>query len=100
MSNVVNAAVEKLSEKIDSFDSTAKFVITGEGAIMIDEGGVRPAEDGEEADVTLTASRETFEGIMDGSVNPTTAFMTGKLKVEGDMSNAMQLQGVLAKLRG
>ena len=28
-----------------------------------------------------------------------TAFMTGKLKVEGDMSNAMQLQGVLAKLR-
>jgi putative sterol carrier protein len=24
----------------------------------------------------------------------------GKLKVEGDMSNAMQLQGVLAKLKG
>ena len=29
-----------------------------------------------------------------------TAFMTGKLKVEGDMSNAMQLQGVLSKLKG
>ncbi len=28
-----------------------------------------------------------------------TAFMTGKLRIEGDMSNAMQLQGVLAKLR-
>jgi putative sterol carrier protein len=91
MSEVVNAAVEKLSEKIDSFDSTAKFVITGEGAIMIDEGGVRPAEDGEEADVTLTASRETFEGIMDGSVNPTTAFMTGKLALDGSMAVAMQL---------
>jgi putative sterol carrier protein len=25
--------------------------------------------------------------------------MQGKLRVEGDMSNAMQLQGVLAKLR-
>jgi len=91
MSEVVNAAVEKLSEKIDSFDSTAKFVITGEGAIMIDVGGVRPAEDGEEADVTLTASRETFEGIMDGSVNPTTAFMTGKLALDGSMAVAMQL---------
>jgi putative sterol carrier protein len=91
MSEVVNAAVEKLSEKIDSFDSTAKFVITGEGAIMIDEGGVRPAEDGEEAEVTLTASRETFEGIMDGSVNPTTAFMTGKLALDGSMAVAMQL---------
>ncbi|SCY59808.1 SCP2 sterol-binding domain-containing protein [Paracoccus tibetensis] len=91
MSEVVNAAVEKLSEKIDSFDSSAKFVITGEGAIMIDEGGVRPAEDGEEAEVTLTASRETFEGIMDGSVNPTTAFMTGKLALDGSMAVAMQL---------
>jgi putative sterol carrier protein len=29
-----------------------------------------------------------------------TAFMMGKLKVEGDMGNAMQLQGVLAKLKG
>jgi putative sterol carrier protein len=28
-----------------------------------------------------------------------TAFMTGKLKVEGDMGNAMQLQGIFSKLR-
>jgi putative sterol carrier protein len=33
-----------------------------------------------------------------GQLDGMTAFMTGKLKVEGDMSNAMQLQGVLAKL--
>ena len=36
MSNVVNAAVEKLGAKIDSFGSTAKFVIEDECAIMID----------------------------------------------------------------
>ena len=35
MSKVVNAAVEKLNEKIGSFGSTAKFVIEDEGAIMI-----------------------------------------------------------------
>ena len=34
-----------------------------------------------------------------GQLDGMTAFMTGKLKVEGDMSNAMQLQGVLTKLR-
>ena len=34
-----------------------------------------------------------------GQLDGMTAFMTGKLKVEGDMSNAMQLQGVLAKLK-
>jgi len=89
MSEVVNAAVEKLSQKIDSFDSVAKFVIKDEGAIMIDEDGVRAGDD--EADVTLTASRETFEGIMNGDVNPATAFMTGKLKIDGSMTVAMQL---------
>ncbi|QBX34198.1 SCP2 sterol-binding domain-containing protein [Paracoccus liaowanqingii] len=89
MSEVVTKAVEQLSTKIDSFDSTAKFVITGEGAIMIDENGVRAGD--EEAEVTLTASRETFEGIMTGDVNPATAFMMGKLKVDGSMGVAMQL---------
>nr|WP_111298879.1 SCP2 sterol-binding domain-containing protein [Paracoccus saliphilus] len=89
MSKVVNAAVEKLSQKIDSFESTAKFVIEDEGAIMIDESGVRAGD--EEAEVTLTASRETFEGILNGDVNPATAFMTGKLAIDGSMGVAMQL---------
>lgn len=89
MSEVVTKAVAKLSEKIDSFDSTAKFVITDEGAIMIDEDGVRAGD--EEADVTLTATRDVFEGILNGDVNPATAFMTGKLKIDGSMGVAMQL---------
>ena len=89
MSEVVTKAVQKLGEKIDSFDSVAKFVITGEGAIMIDEAGVRAGD--EDAEVTLTASRETFEGILNGDVNPATAFMMGKLKIDGSMGVAMQL---------
>lgn len=93
MSDVVNAAVTKLQEKLGSFSSTAKFVIEDEGAIMIDSDGVRAGD--EDAEVTLTASRETFEGILDGSVNPTMAFMSGKLKIEGDMSIAMQLSQIL-----
>lgn len=94
MSNVVNGAVEALGKKITSFDGTAKFVIDGEGAIMIDGNGVRAGD--EEADVTLTASRETFEGILNGSVNPTTAFMMGKLKLDGSMGLAMKLGSALA----
>ena len=94
MSDVVNAAVRKLSEKIDSFDSTAKFVIEDEGAIMIDESGVRAGD--EESEVTLTANRDTFEGILNGDINPATAFMTGKLKVDGDMGQAMQLGAALS----
>lgn len=94
MSKVVNAAVEKLGEKIDSFGSSAKFVIENEGAIMIDEKGVWAGD--EEAEVTLTADRDTFEGILNGDVNPTMAFMTGKLKIDGSMGVAMQLGQALS----
>lgn len=94
MSDVVNAAVQKLNEKIGSFGSTAKFVIEDEGSIMIDENGVRAGDD--EAEVTLKASRDTFEGILNGSVNPATAFMTGKLKIDGSMGVAMQLGQALS----
>lgn len=73
---------------------TAKFVIEGEGAIMVDEGGARAGD--EDADVTLTADVETFQGMLDGSVNPTAAFMGGSLAVDGDMGMAMQLGAALA----
>ena len=89
MSKVVEAAVAALDAKAKGFDGTAKFVIEDEGAVYIDANGARAADD--EADVTLTASRETFEGILAGDVNPTTAFMMGKLKVDGSMGVAMQL---------
>ena len=61
MSKVVNAAVEKLNEKIGSFGSTAKFVIEDEGAIMIDENGVRAGDD-EAAQGHETCQREPGRG--------------------------------------
>lgn len=94
MSKVITAAVEKLNDRISSFTATAKFVVQDEGAIMIDSSGVHAGDD--DADVTLIASREVFEGILDGSVNPATAFMTGKLRVEGNMGIAMQLGQALS----
>ncbi|SHF33360.1 SCP-2 sterol transfer family protein [Loktanella atrilutea] len=95
MSDVITQAVMKLNEKMDGgFDGTAKFVVEDEGTIMIDRNGARAGD--EEAEVTLTASRDTFEGILNGDENPTAAFMTGKLTIDGDMGKAMQLAGVLA----
>lgn len=94
MSDVVTQAVAALNDKIGGgFDGTAKFVIEDEGSIIIDESGARAAD--EEADVTLTASADTFKAILDGEQNPTAAYMTGKLKVDGDMGTAMRLSGVL-----
>ena len=95
MSDVVASAVAALNEKLaGGFAGTAKFVIEGEGAIMLDAGGARPGD--EAADVTLTADAETFQGMLVGEVNPTAAFMTGKLSVDGDMGMAMQLGAILS----
>ncbi|NKX44294.1 SCP2 sterol-binding domain-containing protein [Roseicyclus persicicus] len=94
--SVIDAAVAALSEKLsDGFDGSVKFVISGEGAVMVDGGGVRAATEDDEADVTMTADVDTFQGILSGDVNPTTAFMTGRLKLDGDMGTAMKLGSVL-----
>ncbi|MEM8692684.1 MAG: SCP2 sterol-binding domain-containing protein [Pseudomonadota bacterium] len=96
MSETINQAVAMLNEKLSSadFDGTAKFQIEGEGSIVMDSSGARASDD--ETDVTLVADAETFKSILDGETNPTSAFMTGKLKVEGDMGMAMKLGTVLA----
>ena len=96
MSDVIDSAVAALKPKVgEGFDDgTAKFVIEGECAIMIDDKGVREGD--EEADVTLTAEAETFQAILEGDLDPTSAFMSGKLSVDGDMGLAMKLGSVLA----
>ena len=96
MSDIINQAVAALNEKLAgaNFDGSAKFDIEGEGAVVIDGDGARASD--EDADVTLSADAETFQGIMSGDTNPTGAFMTGKLKVDGDMGMAMKLASALA----
>lgn len=94
MNDVVTAAVAALSEKLSGgLPGTAKFVIAGEGSLIVDGAGVRAGD--EEADVTITADRETFEGLLSGDVNPTAAFMQGKLAIDGDMGLVMQLGAAL-----
>jgi len=96
MSEMIEQAIANLNEKIDAsgFDGTAKFVIEDEGAILMDADGAR-AEDSD-ADVTMTADVETFKSILAGELNPTAAFMSGRLKVDGDMGAAMRLGAVLS----
>jgi putative sterol carrier protein len=70
------------------------FDIEGAGkwTVSVDHGKVSVTEGGENADAVITTSEETFEKIVSGEQNPTSAYMTGKLKVKGDMGAAMKLQ--------
>jgi putative sterol carrier protein len=97
MSNMIEAAVGAISQKLGGdFDGSAKFVIEGEGAVIVDGAGVRAATEEDTADLTMTADADTFQDILSGALNPTSAFMSGKLKLDGDMGTAMKLGSALA----
>jgi putative sterol carrier protein len=96
MSDVIDAAVTALNDKLSGggFDGTAKFVIEDEGSIMLDGDGARAGD--EDAEVTMTADADTFREILEGSLNATSAFMSGRLKIDGDMGAAMRLAPALS----
>jgi putative sterol carrier protein len=70
------------------------FEIDGSGTwtVDVDGGKVTVTENGAEADCTISTTSETFLKIANGEQNPTAAYMSGKLKVKGDMGQAMKLQ--------
>ncbi|HXG77581.1 MAG TPA: SCP2 sterol-binding domain-containing protein [Gaiellaceae bacterium] len=81
-------------ERVAGMSNTYVFDIEGAGTwtVAIADGSVQVSEGAGEADCTFSTSAETFEKIIAGEQNPTTAYMTGKLKVKGDMGAAMKLQ--------
>ena len=74
----------------------SKFDIDGSGSwlVDVDDGKVTVTEDGGDADCTISTSSETFLKIANGEQNPTAAYMSGKLKVKGDMGQAIKLQKI------
>jgi putative sterol carrier protein len=75
--------------------NTYFFDIEGAGKWRVDvnDGTVTVTENGDEnVDATIAASEETFGAIAAGEQNATSAYMTGKLKIRGDMGAAMKLQ--------
>jgi putative sterol carrier protein len=71
-----------------------------EGVILMDGANNLVSDSDSAADTTIKVSWDDWQQMAAGALDGMTAFMTGKLKVEGDMGNAMQLQGIFAKLRG
>ena len=64
----------------------------GTWTVTVADGAVSVAEGEQDADCTISASEETLMKIANGEANPTTAYMTGKLKIKGDMGAALKLQ--------
>ena len=79
---------------------SVKLDFGDQGVVLLDGASEQVSESDAPADTTIKTTWDDWQQMASGQLDGMTAFMTGKLKIEGDMSNAMQLQGVLAKLKG
>jgi putative sterol carrier protein len=82
--------------KLAGLETSYLFDIDGAGQwrVEIHDGHLHVSEEGGDADCTIQTSEETFARIVAGEQNPTTAYMTGKIKIKGDMGAAMKLQNL------
>jgi putative sterol carrier protein len=82
--------------KLAGMTNSYLFDIEGEGQwlVAVADNKITVTEGTGEADATISTSGEVFEKIVSGEQNPTTAYMTGKLKIKGDMGAAMKLQKI------
>ena len=82
------------ASKMAGMNNSYVFDIDGAGVwfVTVEDGVVSVREGEGEADCTISTTEENFRKILSGEQNATSAYMTGKLKIKGDMGAAMKLQ--------
>lgn len=96
LENVTNTIRERVGEDC-GLAATLKFDLGDIGKVFVDATTVPNVvtNDDTDAQCTVGLTLEDFESMLAGDLAPTTAFMSGKLKVEGDMGVAMKLQNIM-----
>lgn len=92
----ITAKMQEGASKKTAFGNSVKFT-TDQGVVHIDGNQTPPAitNDDKAADCTIKMDFSDFSDLIGGKLDGMTAFMTGKLKIEGDMGVAMKLQTIL-----
>jgi putative sterol carrier protein len=99
VSDTINDFFTGLPSRVDAaktagMNNSYVFDIEGAGTwtVKVADGGVTVDEGDAGGDCTISTSADTFEKVVKGEQNPTAAYMSGKLKIKGDMGTAMKLQ--------
>lgn len=96
----LQACTEALRAKVgdaSGLNATLKFDCGDDGIVFVDGKSIpnSVSNDDKDADCTVGISLDNLTAMLEGDLEPATAFMTGKLKVSGDMSVALKLQRVV-----
>ena len=84
-------------EKAGGLDKSVKFDFGGDGSVYA-HGTDAEVDSDKEADCTISVDKDDFIALAEGNLDPMMAFMSGKLKVAGDMSVAMGLQSIFSNM--
>jgi putative sterol carrier protein len=96
----INNRLSTNPEKVKGMNATYQFDLTGDGGVQKyltlanDTGQVHDGQ-AESPNITITMAANDFVDLATGKLDGTMAFMSGKLKIKGDMGLAMKLQNVL-----
>ncbi|MEZ6029693.1 MAG: SCP2 sterol-binding domain-containing protein [Hyphomonadaceae bacterium] len=96
------ALTSKVQEALSAgtgFDKKVKFDFGSVGKLFIDGAAGKATNEDAAADATVSVAFDDFMKLAQGALDPTMAFMQGKLKVAGDMGVAMKLQSLFSKLK-
>ncbi|XP_011638942.1 hydroxysteroid dehydrogenase-like protein 2 [Pogonomyrmex barbatus] len=101
--NAINANLS--SELVSKTGAIYKFNVKGKesGIWFLDlkngNGSTGKGEPSQPADATLTMDSENFYAMFSGKLKPTSAFMTGKLNISGNIQKAMKLEKLMSSLK-
>lgn len=98
----IDSALTSNADVIEGVNAVYEFVLDNDGTtetyqLVLDGENSYAAQGNEkEADCTLMMSGEDFKEMVEGNLNGTKAFMSGRLKIKGNMGLALKLQQILA----
>ena len=94
--DLILSAITQKAAQAKPLGASLKFNLDGQ-FIHIDGTGDQNivSTDDKDADCVVSIGAADFEALTSGKLNPTMAFMTGKVKIKGDMGVAMKLQSFL-----
>jgi len=92
----IAAKMTEALAKAGGTDKSVKFDFGDDGQVFA--SGTEATTDDNDADCTISVSKDDFIALAEGNLDPMMAFMSGKLKVAGDMSVAMGLQSIFSNM--
>jgi len=98
--SVISESLQKNTAKNKGLNGVFQFELSGEEPLDFYfklSDGVPEVVEGkaESSSITISMSGSDFKDMQNGKLNGMSAFMSGKLKVKGDMSLAMKLESLI-----